>query len=218
MFFNRISAVAAVGTICVLGACSAATRTTTVESGGEVTGTVVTPVNNRTLPAGARLDATLDQTLGTSVSNTGDPFTATVANTLYASDGSIVVPAGARIEGTITGLDPSNNAADPAVIRLNFDHIRFNGNSYPFSAAIVSSNPTQTSTTNADKTRQIVIGGAVGAALGGLLSGGDLKKIVIGGAVGAAAGSLISLGTDVNATLPAGSMMTVQATQTIAIR
>jgi hypothetical protein len=219
MFFNRFSAVAAASALCVVGACSAATRTTTVESGGEVTGTAVTPMNNRTIPSGARLNATLDQTLGTNVSNTGDRFTATVSNTLYASDGSVVVPAGAKIEGSVTGLDPSNNAADPAVIRLDFDHIRFNGNTYPFSAAIVSSSPTQnSSTTNADKTKQIVIGGAVGAALGGLLSGGDLKKIVIGGAVGAAAGSLISLGTAVNATLPAGSAMTVQATQTIAIR
>jgi hypothetical protein len=54
--------------------------------------------------------------------------------------------------------------------------------------------------------------------LGGVLSGGDLKKIIIGGAIGSAAGSIISLGTEANATLPAGSQMTLQATQTTNIR
>jgi outer membrane lipoprotein SlyB len=83
----------------------------------------------------------------------------------------------------------------------------------------VQSNPVQTSDrTSTERNKQIVIGGAVGAALGGLLSGGDLKKIVIGGALGAAAGSVVSLGTEMNATLPAGSQMTVQATQTTTIR
>lgn len=211
-----ISAVAAIG---VLGGCATAARTTTVEAGGEVATTSVTPVDNRTIPSGARLNATLDQALGTSISKAGDMFTATVSSTLYASNGSVVVPAGAKIEGHVTALDDSDNATEPALIRLNFDHIRFNGQTYPFAAAIVSSNAVQTSRqTSADRTKQIVIGGAVGAALGGILGKGDLDKIVIGGALGAAAGSIVSLGTEVNATLPAGSAMTLQATQTTTLR
>jgi hypothetical protein len=205
----------------VLGACASMNnRTTTVESGGTVTpDAAVTPANNRTIPAGARLATTLDQTLGTKVSKAGDAFSATVSSALYASDGSLVVPAGAKIEGHVTALDDSDNPAEPALIRLNFERIRFDGNSYPFAAAIVQSNPTLTAEqTKTERTKQIVIGGAVGAALGGILSGGDLDKIVIGGALGAAAGSIVSLGNDVNATLPAGSYMTVQATQTTTIR
>ena len=223
MQLNRIPAVtAAVGTMCLLGACASATqqRPTTVESGGEVASTtVVTPSNNRTIPSGAVLSTTLDQSLGTKISKTGDAFTATVSSTLYASDGSVVVPAGAKIDGHVTALDDSDNAAEPALIRLAFDRIRFNGSSFPFDATIVQSNPVQTSdATKTERNKQIIIGGAVGAALGGLMSGGDLKKIVIGGAIGAAAGSIVSLGTEVNATLPAGSQMTVQATQTTTIR
>ena len=205
----------------LLGGCASLNhRSTTVESGGTVvTDATVTPSNNRTIPAGARLTTTLDQSLGTKISKAGDAFTATVSSTLYASDGSVVVPAGAKIEGRVTALDDSDNPAEPALIRLNFERITMNGTSYPFAAAIVQSSPTQTEDkSNAEKTKQIVIGGAVGAALGGILSGGDLKKIVIGGALGAAAGSVISLGNDVNATLPAGSSMTVQATQATTIR
>lgn len=213
------SATAALGMMAVLAGCGASTqRTTTVESGGEVASAVVTPANNRTIPAGAQITATLDQTLGTATSKAGDTFTATVAYSLIASDGSVVVPAGAKIDGRVTARDDSDHAGDPALLRLAFDRIRFNGTSYPFSAAIVQSSAVQTSESRGDRTRQIIIGGAVGAVLGGLISGGDLDKIAIGGTIGAAAGSIVSLGTEVNATLPAGSQMTLQATQTTTIR
>jgi hypothetical protein len=223
MHMKRISiAASALGTAFVLAACAGATqRATTVESGGDVamSSAGVTPVDSRSIPVGARLVATLDQSLGTKGNKAGDAFTATVAQTLYASNGSIVVPAGAKIEGRVTATDDSDNATEPALIRLAFDRIRFDGRSYPFSASIVQSSPVQTSEkSSSDRTKQIVIGGAVGAALGSILSGGDLDKIVIGGAIGAAAGSIVSLGTEVNATLPAGSQMTVEATQTTAIR
>jgi hypothetical protein len=221
MQFNRIPAIGAVvTTMAMLAACGAANRTTTVESSGDVaTGAVVTPVNNRSIPAGARFTATLDQSLGTKISKAGDFFSATVSSPLYAADGSVVIPTGSKVEGHVTALDDSDNPTEPALIRLDFDRIRIGGTSYPLSAAIVSSQPVKASdATGADRTKQIVIGGAVGAALGGLISGGDLDKIVIGGALGAAAGSIISLGTEVNATLPLGSSMTVQATQTTMIR
>lgn len=222
MDLNRISkAAAAIGTACLFAGCASSQRTTTVESGGDVTpsSAAVTPANNRSIPAGAQLTATLDQTLGTSTSKVGDLFTATVAQSLRASDGSVVVPAGAKIDGRVTARDDSDHAADPALLRLAFDRIRFNGRNYPFSAAIVQSSAVQTSSeSSGSKTKQMIIGGAVGAALGGILSGGDLNKIVIGGAIGAAAGSIVSLGTEVNASLPAGSFMTLQATQTTTIR
>jgi hypothetical protein len=217
---NTSFTISAATAVCLLGGCATAARTTTVESGGEVASTsVVTPMDNRTIPAGAQLNTTLDRALGTNISKAGDMFTATVSSGLYASNGALVVPAGAKIEGHVTALDDSDNATEPALIRLDFDHIRFNGQTYPFAASIVSSNAVQTSNqTSTEKTKQIVIGGAVGAALGGILGKGDLDKIVIGGALGAAAGSIVSLGTEVNATLPAGSAMTLRTTQTTTIR
>jgi hypothetical protein len=167
----RVSAIAIAAA--ALAGCGASNqRTTTVESSGDVTPTTsaVTPANNRTLPAGARLSATLDQTLGTKVSKAGDTFTATVATALHASDGSVVVPSGAKIEGRVTALDDSDNATEPALIRLAFDRIRINGTSHPFSATIVTANPVQTgSQSTAERNRQIIIGGAVGAAIGALM-------------------------------------------------
>lgn len=203
-----------------LGACNAfGHRATHVEAAGDVGVAPVTPLNNRSIPVGATIGATLDQALGTKISKAGDRFTATVSNSLMAQDGSTVVPAGAKIEGHVSAIDDSDNATEPALIRLQFDRIRFNGYSYPFAADIVRSNPVESGVpSSGERTRQIVIGGAVGAALGGLISGGDLDKIVIGGAIGAAAGSIVSLGTEMNATLPAGSSLSVRANETTTLR
>jgi hypothetical protein len=203
-----------------VGACGGFNhRTTHVEAAGDVEIAPVTPMNNRTIPTGATVYATLDQALGTNISKAGDAFTATVSNALMAQDGSTVVPSGAKIEGRVTAIDDSDNATEPALIRLAFERIRFNGYSYPFTATIVRSAPVQSGMpSKAETTRKIVIGGAVGAALGGLLSGGDLDKLVIGGAIGAAAGSVVSLGTEMNATLPAGSTMAVRATEPTVLR
>lgn len=217
MFRSTALALATAGALVSLAACGTMSRRTTVESGGDVAVTSTTPVNNRAIPAGATLHASLDQALGTGTSKVGDTFSATVTSALMAQDGSRVVPAGAKIEGRVTLLDDSDNAAEPARIGLAFDRIRFDGRSYTFTGEVIQSNPVETGgQSSADRTRQVVIGGAVGAALGGLLGGKD--KVLIGGAVGAAAGSLISLGTEVNASLPAGSSMTVRATQTTVLR
>jgi hypothetical protein len=203
-----------------LGACSTATnRDVTVESGGSVATGDVIPTNDRSLPTGATLVARLDQTLGTKESKAGDTFTATVASDLRAQDNSVVIPAGAKIHGRVTATDDSDNAGEPALIRLAFDRISFNGQSHPFAAQIVRANPTQTmDNSGTDRGRNVIIGGAVGAALGGLLGDGDLKNIVIGGALGAAAGSIVSLGSEVNASLPAGSTMTLRTTQSTMLR
>lgn len=216
-----ISIRATAAALAILGLAACGARTSTIESGGDVAASTeaVTPIDNRTLPVGATLTATLDQALGTATNKAGDTFTATVSSDLRAQNGTVVVPAGAKIHGRVTATDDSDNAMEPALIRLAFDRISFGGRSYPFSANIIRSNPVQTTNeSSADRTRNIVIGGAVGAAIGAILGDRDLDKIIIGGALGAAAGSIVSLGTEMNATLPAGSAMTLRSTQVVALR
>lgn len=202
----------------VLTACSTA-RETTVESAGGVAPSVSAPADNSSLPAGTTIEASLDQALGTGQSKAGDAFTATVTNAVHAQNGTLVVPAGAKIEGRVTALDDSDNATEPALIRLDFDRITFNGRSHPFEASIVKSSPVESGgTSSSERTRNIVIGGTAGAVLGAVLGDGDLDKIVIGGALGAAAGSIVSLGTEMNATLPAGSTMTLRTSSNVQLR
>jgi hypothetical protein len=197
----------------------ATTRTTTVESGGDV-GAGVIPVDAATLPAGVVIDARLDQALGTSQSKVGDTFTATVASAVAAQNGAVVVPAGAKITGRVTALEGSRNATEPAVIRLDFTQLAFEGRGYPFNAAVTRAVPQTTGADTRGETLQKAgIGAAAGAALGAILSGGDLGKMAIGAVLGAAAGTAISLGVgNVDSTLPAGTTMTLRTTQSVALR
>jgi hypothetical protein len=205
------------------GAVLSCARAATVES--EATGTVepvmstgVTPVNARTLPSGVDLELTLDQAIGTKNSRVGQEFSATVRNTVHAQNGRVVVPAGAKVYGRVTGLDDSDHPGEAAAIRLDFDRLEFNGRSYPFEARITATN-LETSRDRNVSGRDVAVGAAAGAVLGAIVGEGDLRKILGGAAIGAAAGTVIALGVgDTEATLPAGARMNVRTTQSVALR
>jgi hypothetical protein len=154
------------------------------------------------------------------VSKVGDNFSATVENAVVAQNGTTVVPAGAKITGTVTGLDNSDHLGEPAAIKIEFEHLSMNGQTYPFNAKVTATNlETRGGDTRQETLKKAGVGAAAGAVLGAVLSGGDLEKILLGGALGAAAGTVISLGTgEVEAVLPAGTRMTLQTTQTVALR
>lgn len=198
-------------------AAAACTRPATVQSGGEVVGTVQ-PSNANMIPTGTDLEVRLNQTLGTSSSKVGDQFTATVANPLTATNGQVVVPSGSVVYGQVTGLHASEHAGDQAAIKLNFDSLSVNGRNYPFDADVKATNLQTTGGDTQNETLQKAgIGAAAGAVLGAVL-GKDLKGAVIGGLLGAAAGTAISLGTgEVQAQLPAGTTMRLQTTQQVAL-
>ena len=199
-----------------LAACARQTR---IESGGDVA-VREAPVNARTLPSGTTIDARLEREIGTKTSRVGDGFTATVDNAVLAQNGATVVPAGAKLYGTVTGLHSSERTGDQAAIRIAFERIEFNGQSHPFEAKVTATAlETRGQDSRSETLKKAGIGAAAGAVLGGILSGGELDKILIGGALGAAAGTVISLGTgDVEGVLPAGTRMTLQTTRTVALR
>jgi hypothetical protein len=211
---NNATKLFAVAALVATGACS---RATTVESSGDVGG--VTPVSSNALPSGAVVNVTLDQAVGTKSSRVGDSFSATVAEPILASNGETVVPAGAKVYGKVTGLQDSNNAGQKAAIRLDFERINVNGLERPFEARITATQlKTEGGDTRNETLKKAGIGAAAGAVLGAVVGGGDLTKILGGAAIGAAAGTVISLGTgDVDATLPAGSKMTLETTRRIAL-
>jgi len=212
---RRTIAVAA--TAIVVSACTQPARIETT-SGGEVVSSAPTSANS--LPAGTTMTARLDQTLGTKSSKVGDQFTATTTQAVTAQNGQTLVPSGATVYGHVTGLHSPTVTGEQAVIRLDFDSIAVSGRRYPFKASINSVAPVgQTTGSTSATVRAATAGGAAGAVLGAVLSGGDLDKIVAGGLLGAAAGTVISLGRgDVESVLPAGSTLTVQSTESVALR
>ena len=209
-----IAAMCALAALATAGACA---RTTTVESGGDVA--PATAVNANSLPTGSVVTVALDQPVGTKTSKVGDTFSATVVDAIVASNGQTVVPAGSKVYGKVTGLQDSDNVGQKAAIRLDFERINVNGVERPFEANITATNlQTQKEETRDETLKKAGIGAAAGAVLGAVIGGGDISKILGGAAIGAAAGTVISLGGgDVEAVLPAGSRMTLQTTQQVAL-
>ena len=212
---KALSTIVVLATLATAGAC---TRPSTVSSGGDVA-LPPTPVNASTLPTGAVVNVTLDQQIGTKNSKVGDTFSATVTEAIMASNGQVVVPAGSKVYGKVTGLQDSNNAGQKAAIRLDFERINVNGVERPFEANITATNlQTEGADSRNETLKKAGIGAAAGAVLGAVLGGGDVSKILGGAAIGAAAGTVISLGTgEVDAVLPAGSKMTLQTTQQVTL-
>ena len=206
----------AVVTSIVLAACARSPRVETAN--GEVA-TPVTPANARTLPAGAMMDLTLDQQLGTKTSHTGDQFSTTVATAVIAQNGRTAIPSGARVWGHVSGVTAANNATETAALVLDFDSLTFGARTYPYKANIVATNLQRQGASTSETVKSAAIGAAAGAVLGAVLSGADRDKILLGGGLGAVAGTAISLGKGgENAVLPAGSHLSVQTTQTVALR
>jgi hypothetical protein len=205
-------------TLCVAAVCGAlaCARGVQVESTAAPS-LGVTPVNSRTLPAGVDMQLALDQPIGTSHSSVGQEFGATVIDAVQAQDGRIVVPAGAKVYGHVTGLH-AGSIDKPAAIKLDFERLAFGGESHPFQASITATNLSK-ARESAVSGRDVGIGAVAGGVLGAIIGEGELGKIFGGALLGAGAGTVISLGTrGTEATLPTGTQITVRTTQTVALR
>jgi hypothetical protein len=209
------STLAIVSLAIAAGACA---RGTQVTSGGDVAS--VTPATRNYLPVGTTMSVRLNQSLSTS-SREGDSFSATVVDPVYAQNGGVAVPAGAMLDGHITGIHNSTLPTEQNVIRLNFDDLRMNGRTYPFSGAISNFSVQNGMGTSSTTVRDATTGAVAGAVLGAVVGGAELSKIITGGLLGAAAGTVISMGSGggtAPATIPAGSVVTVKATQSVQVR
>lgn len=210
------TALAVAAAVAVAGCAS---RQVEVESGGEVIAPV-TSTSSNVLASGSAMEVQLNQSLSTETNKVGDTFTANVVNNVTTTSGAVVVPAGSRVTGRITALDDSDHPADQALIQLQFDKLTVNGRDYDFSATVTNVATVEQSTRNSTTVaKSAATGAAIGAAIGAIIKGAELDAILKGGAIGAAAGTVISLGVgDVEHVIPAGSRMTIQATQQVTLR
>jgi len=194
-----------------------ASGTSVHSAAGEVAS--VTPVTADFIPAGTTMMARFNQSISTS-NHDGERFSMTVTNPVYAQNGAVAIPEGAMLTGVVTGVHSAKVPGERNVIRLNVDRLHMNNRAYPFSGSI--SNVTVENARNPSNkaVRNTLIGGAVGTALGAIVTGGEAAGLITGGLLGAGAGAIISLGTGSGepATIPAGSSVTVQAAQDVRIR
>ena len=160
--------------------------------------------------AGTTIAFTSGSRVCTNTHKPGDKFTATVTNTVQGANGA-VIPAGATAVVQVTSVERSENANDPARLRLVVQSIQIEGKTYPIDASITSvATETQRESTKKDDAKK-VIGGAIAGAVIGQILGKDTKSTVIGAATGAAAGTAVAMGTgDYAGCIPSGGNITVR--------
>jgi hypothetical protein len=156
----------------------------------------------------------LNQSLGAESSRKGDSFTATVINPVIAQDGFIAVPQGSLLRGRISGIRNSSVPGEKSVIRLAFEDLQIRGKTYPVTASISNVVPVDKQAIPATTAST-----ARNAAVGAVISGGELSKIIMGGILGAGTGTVISLGAGgTEGVIPAGSTFTVRTNDQVVVR
>jgi hypothetical protein len=135
------------------------------------------------LPGGTRLRISLDQDLGSKISQPGDSFPATVVDDVVV-DGQTVIPSGARAEGIVVDAKPLGRFKGAALLELRLERVRTNWGSYPVATTTIEKAERGKGRRSAEF---IGGGGGLGALIGGLAGGG--KGALIGGLVGAGGGT-----------------------------
>ncbi|HZU31413.1 MAG TPA: hypothetical protein VFB79_09870 [Candidatus Angelobacter sp.] len=171
---------------------------------------------------GAEVHATLDTPLSTRTSRPGDRFTASITDPVSASDGTVVIPYGSRMEGEVAEAEEGKTAAafrGKGKLNLRFrDIVLPNGQTLPVNATLISVNDTGRNlkkaiaeepeskgiTRNTDRN--------AGMSAAGPVFGGPLKGLAIGTLAGG--GFVLSTkGKEVN--LPAQTGMVIRLDQAV---
>ena len=135
-----------------------------------------------TVPSGKVLTVSLADAVGSKLSQPGQSFGGSLAKAVEVS-GEVVIPAGARVEGTVVDAKPLGRFAGGALLQLKLNSVTVSGEQLPVQTATF----TQTIKGKGKRTGVMAGGGAgLGALIGGLAGGG--KGAAIGAAAGAGAG------------------------------
>lgn len=164
------------------------------------------------VPEGTAIEVTLDQSLASNQSRSGDEFAATVSQAVVVN-GKTVIPKGASVHGRVVEARESGRLKGVALLRLTLEAVEVGGTSHDIQTTSISRSGGD------HKKRNIAfIGGgtAAGATIGAIAGGG--KGAVIGGAVGAGAGTATAAATGKkDITLPTESSLSFKLTQPVTI-
>ena len=166
-----------------------------------------------TIPSGTTLSLTLTSSVASDTSVVEDAVTADLTRAVTI-DGRDVLPAGARLAGTVTDVDDSGRVKGRAMIAFRFTSLWTDGQQYDIQTAALSHVAPATKGEDATK---IGIGAGVGAAIGGLLGGADGAAKGAGTGGGAVTGVVLATkGKEMR--LEPGADVTSQLTAPLTIR
>jgi len=136
-----------------------------------------------TIPEGAQFDVTLDETLASNKSQSGDNFAASLAQPIV-EHGKTIIPAGAHLTGRVVDAKDAGRLHVPARLSVALSSVEVEGKSYDIETNTIA----ETGQNHNKRNLGFIGGGAAGGALIGGLAGGG-KGALIGSAVGAGAGT-----------------------------
>lgn len=142
-----------------------------------------------TIPDETVLHVTLDQSLSSDQSRSGDHFEATLSQPIVVDD-KTVIPQGTHVQGLVVDAHPSGRLRGRARLQLALQSIELDGKTYQIST---SSSLNQGGSHKKRNWAWIAGGGGGGALIGALAGGG--KGALIGGPVGAGAGTAVAFMT-----------------------
>jgi hypothetical protein len=174
-----------------------------------------------TLATGTLVDAAITNAISSRHAKAGDVFTASVVDNVKSAAGSVAIPAGSMVQGTITEVKAASSAGSTGTLKLAVSSVTVRGKTYDVVASIDSLRTISEGRgiEGVDAAR-VGVGAAAGAVLGRVI-GGDATGTIIGGVLGGAAGAAVSAAVkDVDIVLPAGShlMLTLQQRLTVAAK
>lgn len=164
-----------------------------------------------TLPEGTEMQVRLDTPLSSRTARAEDRFEGTVMMPVYV-DNRMVIPAGARVRGTVVSAEPAERPVRGGKLDLAFNSLELEDNTrVDIRSRVVSISE------NIDKSetgQKAGMGAALGALLGSVIGGkkGALLGIIVGGAGGA----ITTRGEEVE--LPEGTILTLRTERPVNLR
>lgn len=163
------------------------------------------------IPRGTELHVRTVQALGSKISEEGQRFDATL-DAPVVIHGQKIIPAGARLTGTVTQAHASGRFKGGATLGLDLNRLRVNGNSYPIHTALFE----EARKGKGKRTAGFIGGGGAGGALIGGLAGGG-KGALIGGLIGAGAGTAGAATGNRDITLPSETRLSFRLTEPLSV-
>jgi hypothetical protein len=140
----------------------------------------------------------------------GQTVTGRVATNVMV-DGSTLVPAGARVQGSVSEVKPAKRFGGQAMVSVKFTSVSLSdGTTVPVEGGLAAYAKKDTA-----KDAGTIVGGTVGGAVLGKIIGKDDKDAAVGAVVGGGIATAIASRRGDEAYLPAGTDTTVQTTQRV---
>jgi hypothetical protein len=205
-----------------LAGCGKGQSTNSPAGAGEATdhagGATAAAPKSHTLAVGTPIVAAITAAISSRNAKAGDTFTANVVEDVKGAGGSVAIPAGSTVQGSILEVRPAPNSRSTGTLALAVTSVTVHGTAYDLNASIDSLKTVSKGrgVEGVDVAR--TAGGAAAGAILGQVIGKNTKGTLIGTVIGAGAGAVVSeVMKDVDIVLPAGSHLILTLQQRLTV-